>query len=146
MIDGVLYGDPQLLVKAGKMNMPVDSLTTRLARSFPPMASRFSFDYEYDFGDGWEHEILFEGCLRAKRAFAIRFAWKVNGPVRPRMSAAPTATKSFWRRWLIPSMKNTSPTWNGVASSMPRNSMPKPQREECNGEFSTGGKQRKKKG
>ncbi len=23
--------------------------------------------YEYDFGDGWRHEVLFEGCVRAER-------------------------------------------------------------------------------
>ncbi len=28
----------------------------------PKTANLFSFTYEYDFGDGWEHEILFEGC------------------------------------------------------------------------------------
>ena len=26
---------------------------------------RFSFEYAYDFGDGWVHEVLFEGCLAA---------------------------------------------------------------------------------
>ena len=39
----------------------------RSARSFPTDGKRFRFDYEYDFGDGWEHEILFEGCLQAEK-------------------------------------------------------------------------------
>jgi hypothetical protein len=26
------------------------------------VGKRFAFKYEYDFGDGWEHEVLFEGC------------------------------------------------------------------------------------
>lgn len=28
---------------------------------------RFQFTYEYDFGDCWQHEVIFEGCLRAEK-------------------------------------------------------------------------------
>ncbi len=28
----------------------------------PKSGKRFAFKYEYDFGDGWEHEVLSEGC------------------------------------------------------------------------------------
>jgi hypothetical protein len=33
----------------------------------PQGGKRFQFDYEYDFGDGWQHEVLFEGCLQAEK-------------------------------------------------------------------------------
>jgi Plasmid pRiA4b ORF-3-like protein len=33
----------------------------------PGSGQRLRFGYEYDFGDGWHHEVLFEGCLRAER-------------------------------------------------------------------------------
>jgi hypothetical protein len=33
----------------------------------PKDGKQFAFFYEYDFGDSWDHEILFEGCLRAEK-------------------------------------------------------------------------------
>jgi hypothetical protein len=45
----------------------VDSLATRIGTLVPADGKRFAFDYEYDFGDCWEHEILFEGCFRAEK-------------------------------------------------------------------------------
>ena len=44
-----------------------DSTTTRLSEILPKSGERFRFDYEYDFGDGWKHNVLFEGCLRAEK-------------------------------------------------------------------------------
>jgi hypothetical protein len=78
MIDGVLYGDPQLLCE-GRENevMPVDSLMTRLNEIIPADGKPFQFEYEYDFGDGWEHEILFEGYLCAKKG--VRYPLCVEG-------------------------------------------------------------------
>ncbi len=46
---------------------PVNSLRTKLSKIIPEKGKQFQFDYEYDFGDGWEHEIHFEGCLRAEK-------------------------------------------------------------------------------
>jgi len=67
-VDGVLYGDPDLLLQ-GFENDPeiVNSLDTRLSEIIPQSGSRFTFAYEYDFGDCWEHDVLFEGCLRAEK-------------------------------------------------------------------------------
>ena len=67
-IDGVTYGDPQLLQVEFEDETPVvNSLRTKISNIVPADGKRFSFDYEYDFGDGWEHEILFEGCLQAEK-------------------------------------------------------------------------------
>jgi hypothetical protein len=67
-INGVIYGDPQLLYEGWQdETLPVNSLRTRISKIVPEDGSRFRFDYEYDFGDGWEHEVLFEGCLRAEK-------------------------------------------------------------------------------
>jgi hypothetical protein len=38
-----------------------DSTTTRLSDILSPSGKRLRFEYEYDFGDGWLHEVLFEG-------------------------------------------------------------------------------------
>jgi len=42
-----------------------DSTRTLLSDILPKNGKRFAFKYEYGFGDGWEHEVLFEGCLPA---------------------------------------------------------------------------------
>jgi uncharacterized protein YwqG len=67
-IGGVTYGDPELLLEGFEDDPEiVDSLDTRISKIIPKDGKRFSFDYEYDFGDGWEHEVFFEGCLRAEK-------------------------------------------------------------------------------
>jgi len=66
-IGGVLYGDPQLLLEGFEDDPEVvNSLETRLSSMVPEDGSRFAFTYEYDFGDGWDHDVLFEGCLCAE--------------------------------------------------------------------------------
>ncbi len=79
-IDGQRYGDPELL-DDGFMDFEcVDSTVTRISDVAPSDGRRFRFLYEYDFGDGWEHEVLFEAfapvapsqqypvCVKGKRA------------------------------------------------------------------------------
>jgi len=34
-----------------------------LSKILPKSGKRFHFEYEYDFGDSWWHQVLFEGCL-----------------------------------------------------------------------------------
>ncbi len=76
-IGGQLYGDPRLLQENFGSLGYADSTATRVRDVVPADASRFAFEYEYDFGDGWEHEVLFEGrppagrhplCLEGARA------------------------------------------------------------------------------
>jgi hypothetical protein len=67
-IDGLLYGDPDLLCDGWEdETQPVSSLETQVSTIIPEDGTQMRFEYEYDFGDGWEHEILFEGCLAAKK-------------------------------------------------------------------------------
>ena len=58
----------------------MNSLRVRISQIVPADGKRFTFQYEYDFGDGWEHEILFEGCLRLKTGCGIPDVSKVKGP------------------------------------------------------------------
>jgi hypothetical protein len=62
-----LYGDPMLLDENFADMSYEDSLSTKISAVLPRSGKRFRFEYEYDFGDGWRHEVLFEGCLRAER-------------------------------------------------------------------------------
>src|SRR5436305_7698409 len=60
-IDDKLYGDPMLLAETFEELECADSTRTRLSDILPEGDRRFRFEYEYDFGAGWLHEVLFEG-------------------------------------------------------------------------------------
>lgn len=60
-IGGMLYGDPLLMAENFAEMGYRDSTTTLLSEILPRDDRPFRFEYEYDFGDGWQHEILFEG-------------------------------------------------------------------------------------
>lgn len=65
-INGRLYGDPWLLDDIFLEMNYKDSRETTLSEILPRSGQRFQFEYEYDFGDCWTHEVLFEGCLRVE--------------------------------------------------------------------------------
>lgn len=79
-INGTRYGDPELLDDGFEDFECVDSTRTLISDILAGTGKRFAFQYEYDFGDGWEHEVLFEGnpptdpkgkyplCLEGERA------------------------------------------------------------------------------
>jgi hypothetical protein len=61
------YGDPDLMQENFDEFGYEDSTITKLSDILPKTGKRFRFAYEYDFGDSWWHDVLFEGCLRAER-------------------------------------------------------------------------------
>ena len=65
-IRGKRYGDPELLeddeIDDFGDGPCIDSTRTLISQILTPGATRQPINYEYDFGDGWDHEILFEGC------------------------------------------------------------------------------------
>jgi len=78
-IGGVLYGEPD--PDGDDFDMDVEDETVVLLSKLLPKSSRKArWIYEYDFGDGWRHEVLFEGfppidpkakvplCLEGERA------------------------------------------------------------------------------
>ena len=79
-INGERYGDPELLDDGFEDIACSDSTKTNLSEILPKTKKRFVLKYEYDFGDGWKHEVLFEGgptvdpkakyplCLEGERA------------------------------------------------------------------------------
>ncbi len=60
-IKGERYGDPELLDDGFEDFECEDSTATMVSEIIPKSGKRFAFKYEYDFGDSWEHEIMFEG-------------------------------------------------------------------------------------
>lgn len=60
-INGQTFGDPDLFEEDFLECDMRDSLKTKLSQIVPKDGKRCQFIYEYDFGDGWRHEIVFEG-------------------------------------------------------------------------------------
>lgn len=61
-----LYGDPDLMQENFEDMEYKDSTATRISDILPKGGRRFRFQYEYDFGDSWNHDVLFEGTVRAE--------------------------------------------------------------------------------
>ena len=61
-ISGERFGDPELLSEGiGDDDDFEDSTEVELGELMPKGNRAFRFAYEYDFGDGWEHDVIFEG-------------------------------------------------------------------------------------
>jgi hypothetical protein len=60
------YGDPLLMQENFEDMEYEDSTITKLSVILPQSGKRFRWEYEYDFGDSWRHEVLFEGVVRAE--------------------------------------------------------------------------------
>ncbi len=65
VINEQLYGDPWLMEEDFGSMRYKNSRATHLSTVVPKSGARFRFEYRYDFGDDWLHNVLFEGCLRA---------------------------------------------------------------------------------
>jgi hypothetical protein len=61
-----LYGDPDLMQENFDDLGYEDSINTKISDILPRSGKHFQFDYEYDFGDSWHHDVLFKGCVRAE--------------------------------------------------------------------------------
>jgi hypothetical protein len=66
-IQGIVCGDPELLCDDPDCFVGTNSRETMVSQIVPESGARFHFSYEYDFGDCWRHEVLFEGCLASAR-------------------------------------------------------------------------------
>lgn len=62
-IQGERYGDPELLGDDFEDFEGHDSTAIFVSDILPELGQQFAFNYEYDFGDSWEHEVLYEGSL-----------------------------------------------------------------------------------
>ena len=76
-INGERYGDPQLIDVPSEDYYCLDSTVTKISDVLPKSGERFQIKYEYDFGDSWHHEILFEGCLPTSKG--VRYPVCIEG-------------------------------------------------------------------
>lgn len=77
VINSERYGDPQLIDEPSDDYYCVDATVTKISDVLPKSGDRFPFQYEYDFGDSWHHEILFEGVLPTSKG--IRYPVCIEG-------------------------------------------------------------------
>lgn len=59
-IGGKRYGDPELLDDGWGDDDFIDSTEIHLSNFLKKKRRPFRFFYEYDFGDGWRHEVVYE--------------------------------------------------------------------------------------
>jgi hypothetical protein len=64
------FGHPELLQENFDDLDYEDSTTTFLNELVPSGRKQLRILYQYDFGDSWEHEVLFEGCPPAEEGRA----------------------------------------------------------------------------
>src|SRR5579885_1653832 len=81
-IDGVFYGDLLMGESPGELQYR-DSTTTLLSEILPRDGTPLRFEYEYDFGDSWQHEIVFEGRLPAEERERYLLCLEGEGPCPP---------------------------------------------------------------
>ena len=62
-IKGVRHGIPEHLDLEGDGGI-IDSKKIRVSQLVPEDGKKIAFRYTYDFGDNWEHEVLFEGIMK----------------------------------------------------------------------------------
>lgn len=66
-VEGKQYGDPEMLDDGFGDAKVLDSLEVELAELFDRPWPVKKLSYEYDFGDGWLHEVTFEGVVDSPR-------------------------------------------------------------------------------
>ena len=82
-IQGLVHADPELFCDDPDSFVGVNSLETKISDIVPQSGDRFRFSYEYDFGDRWRHEILFEGCLTADQGVRYPLCLEGEGACPP---------------------------------------------------------------
>jgi hypothetical protein len=64
-IDGRFYGNRAIIKERFEDRGYADSTNMKISRILPTTGQRFVFQYEYNFRDAWNHEVRFEGVIRA---------------------------------------------------------------------------------
>ena len=118
-----------------------DSTTTKFSDILPKSGKRFRFEYEYDFGDSWQHEVLFEGCVRAERGKQYPVCLEGARACPPEDVGGVWGYADFWRPWPTPNTSTTTSFWSGPAGlSIPKPSTRRRRPRRCGGDSRTGGR------
>ncbi len=135
-----LYGDPMLMAENFEEMEYEDSTTTKLSDIIAEGRRRFRLLYEYDFGDSWQHEVLFEKRVEAEAGRKYPLCLEAHGPARPKTWAAPGATPTSWRLSRTRTTSITRTCCAGPAGGSTRKRSTRPRsRGGCGGGCRTGG-------
>jgi hypothetical protein len=115
IINDVIHGGPQLLDDGWEETPPVNSRRTKLSKIMPKDGRRLSFQYEYDFGDGWEHEVLFEGFPPAEKGVRHPLCVEGERACPPEDVGGPHGYQEYVRAMANPRHKQHQEflEWNG---------------------------------
>lgn len=72
-----------------------DASDVLLSEVLPQNGRRSNFTYEYDFGDGWLHQIVFEGCRKADESGAYPVCLEGEGACPPEDVGGPGGFEEF---------------------------------------------------
>ena len=116
-IGGAFYGDP-LLVAENFADMDYrDSTATLLSDVLPRDGTPLRFEYEYDFGDGWQHEISFEGHPSGEPGERYPRCVEGEGACPPEDVGGVFGYADFLEAIADPDHEEHDALWNGQAAS-----------------------------
>ena len=114
IIRDVRYGEPE----PDEPHYEVEPERNFSLREVAPLAG-LRFEYVYDLGDGWLHDVLVERIDEAPSPSCHPSASPGSAPVHPKIAAGSLATQSCWRSSGIPTTPSTRNAWGGwVAASI----------------------------
>jgi hypothetical protein len=93
----------------------LDPLGEKPATVIRALGDRSRIAYEYDFDDGWDHEVVIDGRPTLTCGLSTPCASMVPVRTLRRTAAAPAATRSCSSPWLIRATSTTSISSNGSA-------------------------------
>ena len=82
------------------------------------------FVYLYDFGDGWEHDLLLEAIMLPETATPYPTCISGERPRLPKTWAGLTGMKNIWRHSPTRNTKSTRTCCSGEVRLIPRHSRP----------------------
>ena len=115
-----------------------DSTTTKISDILPKTGKRLRFEYEYDFGDSWHHEVVFEGCLRAERGGRYPICLEGARACPPEDVSGTGGYEEFVEAIADPENEEREGflQWAGVGLLIPKPLTRRKRRRGCGGEFS----------
>ncbi|HEU4438717.1 MAG TPA: plasmid pRiA4b ORF-3 family protein [Methylomirabilota bacterium] len=102
IVDGRRYGEPV----PDEPHYQVEDETDLTLRLVAPVEG-VRFEYLYDFGDGWRHEIVVERIDSPGRRAVTPLCLGGERACLPRIAAARMATGDSWRRSGIVAIRST---------------------------------------
>ena len=121
-IDGVQYSQPAPDGDDFDLEFE-DETQVVLSNLLPKSAKRTRWIYEYDFGDGWRHEVLFEGFPPSDPKAKYPLCVEGERACPPEDCGGPWGYADYLAAIADPNTNSTRKCWNGGDRSIPKPSM-----------------------